>query len=118
MGNHKMNEFEVYKKWPNEEIIGTLMLQYDLTKNHEHYTQIPFRVIEWCCCNVESDHWNEANTGIQILLAGEIIFEGVRHCDFTPNDEGYMNYPNLKGLSMCVLRIHELCLQYSREYLG
>lgn len=107
----------IYKKWPNEELFGHLMLQYDLKQsNPDDCIDIPFQIVEWCGCSNDS-MWNEVDTEVQIMLAGTIIFEGVRHCNFAPNDKGYVNYPNIINLSRCLYRIHELCIKYCHSYV-
>lgn len=117
MNDLTKEEFSLYKKWPQEEIFNGLMLQYDLLSAQQNIVSIPFRVIEWVSSSVNAEYWLEEHTKTYILLTGEIIFEGVRHCNFSEYDNGYVNYPNLKGLSLCLNRLHELCIQYSRDYL-
>lgn len=112
-----MNDFTKFKEWPKQELFGGLMLQYDLTTSEKKIINIPFQIIEWCTCSAHSEMWNEENTETEILLEGHIIFEGVRHCNFAPKYDGYMNYPSLFELSEAIKRVHELCLQYSRDYL-
>jgi hypothetical protein len=107
-----MSEFTKFKTWPQQEIYNDLMLQYDLATASQEGMDIPFRIIEWLGCGAESEYWNEEDTGIKIIMEGVIIFEGVRHCNFAKKDNGYINYPDIKNLALCLLRIHELCLQY------
>jgi len=115
-----MNDFTkeelIYKKWAQEEIFNDLMLQYDLLTSKEQIVNIPFQIISWCGNTYGSEMWNEENTEIEILMTGKIIFEGIRHCNFAESEGGYMNYPNLKQLSLCLHRLHELCIRYSWDY--
>jgi len=112
-----MNDFTIFKSWPQQELFGDLMLQYDLANSKIEVINIPFQIIEWCECGGHSEIWNEEDTRVQILLEGNIIFEGVRHCNFAPKDNGYMNYPNLIELSNSIKKVHELCAEYCRDYL-
>jgi len=112
-----MNKELIYKKWPKEESFNHLMLQYDLSSYSIGITNIPARIIQWIGNTSTHQMWNEDNTTIEIIFTGSIIFEGIRHCNFAESYNGYMNYPHLKDLSLCLLRIHELCIKYSPEYL-
>lgn len=112
-----MEEFQIYKKWPKEELFGDLLLQYDLTTALEPIVNIPFQIIEWVGSNALSEIWNEQNTETCIAMTGNIIFEGIRHCNFAEQDEGYMNYPDVLNLSKCLFRLHEMCLTYCHSYL-
>ncbi len=108
----KLNcEGELFKAWPEQEIFDGLMLQYEL-KDIVDIINIPFRIIEWCACESYDETWNEKTTEIDIIMTGNIIFEGIRHCHFAPQDDGYMNYPNIKSLSECLDRLEKLCAQY------
>ncbi len=111
-----MNEFTRFEAWPRQEIYDDLMLQFDLSAAKNEVIDIPFRIIEWCGCDGHSEYWNEKDTEIKVLMSGSIIFEGVRHCNFCEQDDGYMNYPDIKNLARCLDRIHELCLIYCSEY--
>lgn len=110
-----MNQEILYEEWPQEERFKDLMLQYDLTTAKDEIRNIPFRIISWTGCNVDWAQWNINNTTIEIVMTGTIIFEGVRHCNFAEENNGYINYPSLKQLSLCLQRLHELCLKYADE---
>ncbi len=114
--NDFMKDKLIYKKWPEEECFKDLMLQYDLTTACNEVVNISFQIIEWTGNEYGYNTWNEQNTEIEILMTGSIIFEGVRHCNFSESEDGYMNYPDLHSLSLCLNRLHELCIKYARDY--
>lgn len=106
----------IFKKWPEQELFGGMMLQYDLSNALEESISIPFRIIQWLGCREESEYWNEIDTEIECVMIGTIIWEGIKHANFCVYDEGYINYPDIKNLSLCLNRLHELCLKYCSYY--
>jgi len=111
-----IDNLPTYTKWPTEELFGNLMLQYNLAKSDGRVIDIPFRVIECEVLSSFSDPWSETETKVRVLLQGKIIWEGIRHCNFASEDNGYMNYPDIHGLALCLNRLHELCLEYCEDY--
>lgn len=105
-----------YKKWPNEELYGDILLQYDASTSNEEILSIPFQLVEWLSHESNSEQWNEENTKISMILEGNIVFDGIRHCTFSKPHGGYLHYPNMYHLSLCLNRLHQLCNKYSREY--
>lgn len=118
-----MKEYEPYEKWENEEIFGDLMLQYCLPRHtHGYIFPIPFQVIKWSSYDYyDGDYyeklsienqWFKNNIEIEVILRGDILFDGVRHCFFQENDNGYMFYIHLNELAQCLLKLEELCKKY------
>lgn len=116
-----MENLRHYEKWKQEEIFGYMMLQYDLDDNNKGFRtttdkeciNIPFQIIEWFGGGTNKNKWIENDSEVEIIMTGNIIFDGIRHSYFSPNDNGYINYIRLNDLSECLLRLHELCKKYS-----
>lgn len=104
-----------FKEWSQQEIFGDLMLQYDLSKAKDEFVIIPVQIIEFKSYEPTDEHqkWIQDNTEIEVLMTGDIIWEGIRHCFFS----GYVNYPDIKNISLCLNKIHLLCIKYATDYV-
>ncbi len=108
-----------YLKWPVEiqlDDYNQALLQLNLKDVDK--VVIPFRIIEWTSASCETtDHWNAKECTINIIYEGEIWFDGIRHSNFSPNEDGYINYLNPKILSKGLGILDEYCVKYCYDWL-
>jgi hypothetical protein len=97
--------------WTREELPELAMLFWQKMPSldaSEEETRLGFRfcVLDWCWSNTDG-----TNNHYQVMCEGYGYFDGVRHMYFSPQSQGYDNYPDLSLWITVLSRLRELELQ-------
>jgi hypothetical protein len=69
-------------------------------------------VLSFNSCPIDEKQWEIGSTTVDVLMHCQAFYDGVRHMFFSPDDGGYLYYPDTIVFSEIFKKINEIELEY------